>query len=285
MKKLLLCLSLVLFSFNGVYSWPFKTKAHSSSNSNTRPFDKLLKKKLISKTEANAKDEQGSTLLMHAVRKGDNKLIKKLIGKGADVNAKDNNGQTALMTVAGYVTPWPGSTIKTLIDAGADINATDNDGKTVLMLAVINKQSKVVKALIKAGADVDATDNNGKTALIHAAKQGDSDTVEILLNAGANINAQDNQGYTPLIYTVIGKDQDSMKILLSGGADVNQKTKDGRTVFEFIGDNFVEKARGCLNKYCPGWTQRSDWIAHKSWLEYKPRPTWYDEEMRAKIKK
>ena len=93
--------------------------------------------------------------------------VKAAIKNGANVNAKDKDGSTVLMYAASDNTNP--DVIKALIAAGANVNARDEDGWTALMSAAAadNSNPDVIKALIAAGSDANARDRNGKRAIDH----------------------------------------------------------------------------------------------------------------------
>ena len=106
---------------------------------------------------------------------------RELISEGADVNAKDDNGSTPLMHAAlNSKTP---EIVNLLIEAGADVNAKDDTGKTPLMDAARYSSSpEIVTLLIEAGADVNAKADNGRTPLSRATN---IEIIKLLKAAGA----------------------------------------------------------------------------------------------------
>jgi ankyrin repeat protein len=78
---------------------------------------------------------------------------KLLIEAGADVNAKDLDGTPILIH-----TTWNNRTeaARLLIEAGADVNAKDElrDGNSILFSALINKSPDVARLLLENGADI-----------------------------------------------------------------------------------------------------------------------------------
>ena len=110
--------------------------------------------------DANARDGDGITALMHAAR-GDRpeianptptdhpRIVELLIERGADVNAKTDSGFVALFWAARY---GHEGVAKVLITHGADVNAKDKDGMTALKWATPNQQTKVIDLLKEAGA-------------------------------------------------------------------------------------------------------------------------------------
>lgn len=110
--------------------------------------------------DANCRDADGITPLMHAAR-GDRpdiansvpsdhpEVVELLIKRGADVNARTGTGFVALFWAARY---GHAGVAKVLIAHGADVNAKDKDGMTALRWATTNQQARVVELLKEAGA-------------------------------------------------------------------------------------------------------------------------------------
>ena len=112
--------------------------------------------------------------------------VQKKIQDGADINAKDKDGETVLMYAVRY-NENP-KIVKALLAAGADLHAKNLRGITVLMAATgFNKNPEIIKTLIAAGADVNAKDKNGYTALSYS----NPEVLKILLAAGAKVTAND----------------------------------------------------------------------------------------------
>lgn len=171
--------------------------------------------------DVNAKDNEGMTPLMHAVRAEDaetSENVRNLIAAGADVNAKDNDGWTPLMHARDE------DIVKALISAGADVNAKNIEDKTPLMFAEV---LACASALIAAGADVNAKDIYGGTTLMFAVEAKKIENVKLLISAGADVNAKDNNGWTALMFA---RDENIVKALIAAGADVNAKDKNGNSV-------------------------------------------------------
>ena len=76
----------------------------------------------------NARDEIGdqSTILMYAVRNGNEKFVKWLIAKGAEVNAIDNNKQLQISLHLAARENSNAEVVKILIEKGANINALND---------------------------------------------------------------------------------------------------------------------------------------------------------------
>lgn len=88
--------------------------------------------------------------------------LEKMLSNGADVNAKDKNGTTVLML---YSSLSSIDIIRALLDNGADINAVNSRGGTALIAACQKNQREVIDLLLQRGANPHAQTSSGKTAL------------------------------------------------------------------------------------------------------------------------
>jgi hypothetical protein len=136
------------------------------------------------------------TALTAAVEMGHTNLVRELLDKGADANAKSDDGKTML-----YIASREGNSdvVQALLDKGADVNAKGSNGATALMVASQNGRVDVVRALIDKGADINAKMNGGWTALLLASGNDLCSVVELLLDKGADANAKSSDGTTALI--------------------------------------------------------------------------------------
>jgi ankyrin repeat protein len=106
-------------------------------------------------TIINAKDGNGDTGLIIAIRNGDQDWTGFLLQKGADPNLAGSNGDTPLITAAraGFdeAADW-------LIGLGADVDDTNKAGETPLIIAVQQRDVRLVRLLLDHGANPDHTD-------------------------------------------------------------------------------------------------------------------------------
>lgn len=157
-------------------------------------------------------DEQSTTCLMLAAKKGNDQLIDLLLKSRAKINITDRYGWTALFYACYF-----GQELSTrcLLDNGAQINVTDCDGMSCLIWAAGRGQCSLVELLISKGANVNIVDRYHTSALIWASRKGNTKIVEVMLKNGANINEQGMYGWTPLIVAVKNNHMDTINLLLS----------------------------------------------------------------------
>lgn len=198
-----------------------------------------LVKLLIEKgADVNAKDKDGYTALMRAIKKGYLEIARALINNNADVNVKSNDGFTPLMQAIKrhYLEAAYLDLIKLLIESKADLNTQDNNGLTALMMAMPRQQYypgelDPAKLLIENGADVNVRANDGSTVLLQIAKDYSLPAAKLLISNGADVNARNNEGESVLMVAVKCKGNNGIpKLLVENGVDINAKNKEGLTV-------------------------------------------------------
>ncbi len=119
------------------------------------------------------------TPLMFAAETTGPVAVQKLIQSGAYVNARDQNGESALIHAMRNAGAAP-EEVKLLLAAGADVNQGDRLGNTPLMKAAQSGQMEVISILLAAGADAKAQNNAGDTACVLATQEQFTNVVELL---------------------------------------------------------------------------------------------------------
>ena len=138
---------------------------------------------LATEIDANLKDEDGVTALIHAVRAELETVVIKMLALGADVRVKDTMNRT-LLHLVGDKTP-KGIIAALLALNGIDVNAQDDDGETPLMYAAFQGNNAMVASLLsRDDIDANAVDRSGETTLIRATWRGDEETIRTLLTSG-----------------------------------------------------------------------------------------------------
>lgn len=140
--------------------------------------------------DVNTSDRAGNTLLMIAVRNGNEGLAEYLLKNRANPSMRNKYGDSALLmaTMAGNL-----RLVKDLVVAGASVSGK---GWQPLHYAAVSNRSEVTDYLLKAGAPIDAKAPNGRTALMLAVQEGHGDIARKLLQQGADASLVDGDGMT-----------------------------------------------------------------------------------------
>jgi ankyrin repeat protein len=182
-------------------------------------------------------------------------LVKVLLDRGADTNARNINGETALLLA---IRERCTDTVKLLLDKGADANVVAEGASpgTPLTTAVTFGKVWLVKLLLAKGANVNLSDRTGCAPLIYAG--GSPPIVTMLLEKGADVNAKGANGWTALMSAVEMGETDTVRVLLGRGADVNIKNKGGATALKLLGAGASGAANGTAT--FSGWAPRKQYV-------------------------
>ena len=197
----------------------------------------LLSGDTVISRAANAKDNDGRTVLYHACFWGHLDVVRLLLHANVDPNIASNKAITPL-SMASY--NGHNEIVELLVDAKADVDAQDNDGTTAIYAASQQGHMKVVETLINANADLSLSTTFGITPLMMAAYNGHNDIVQLLVGAKVDINAQDNDGHTALFPASENGHIKVISTLLNSNADPSIATNVGTTLLMIA----------CCNGHC-----------------------------------
>jgi ankyrin repeat protein len=127
-------------------------------------------------------DENGTPMLLLALKKGYTIIAKMLLNAGSDVNEKDQLGLTPLMVACGKATIGYREIAETLIRKGAYINVRDALGYTPLLLALSGGTLDIAALLINKGADISARTRKGDTPLSLAQNAQCTEIIDLLMS-------------------------------------------------------------------------------------------------------
>jgi len=136
--------------------------------------------------------DRGTTALQVAASQGHTQVVQALLRAGADPNAKNGDGLSLLVqAVRSESLP----VVRALLGAGADVNRVEtheNSRETPLMTGAMQGNLTLVKLLVKAGATVHARSSNGDSALDLARRCRRQKVVEFL--EAVQLTAQPDPG-------------------------------------------------------------------------------------------
>ena len=175
---------------------------------------------------ANINDDNGTTALMIAAKKGDIAMVKILLNKGkADYLQKDFSGNSALQFA------YQSNNIELiaiLAEYSDNYSFVDNNGNTLLHLAVLNRDIITVKKLLSK-ININSTNNSGKTAFYLAYEARDFEMMQLLSSSGADINLKDGNGKRVLQFSIEQKDLSMVQFFIENNVRVNVSLDDKLT--------------------------------------------------------
>ena len=122
--------------------------------------------------------------------------------KTVNINFQDENGMTIIMhALINEENKLNANDIKKLLmqnRSKIDYNIVDNNNRTLLMFAASFGDKEIINEIVKYGNKIDKTDNNGQTALHWAVQYNKYDSVEELIRLNANPNIKDDYSRLPI---------------------------------------------------------------------------------------
>lgn len=153
------------------------------------------------------------TDVVRAVYRKDLPMLRKLTAEEA--NLRDQDGRTPLMHAVLAEDADPAVTA-TLIDRGADVNARDTGQEwTALHFAARDQNPALVRQLLEAGAEIDPVDVFGNTPLWRAVMEAGADTtvIRMLLSHRADPGRKNRHGISPLDVAHAADRQDLVQLI------------------------------------------------------------------------
>lgn len=191
-----------------------------------------------------ARDQDGQTALMMAVKSGDLSVMNGLLVYKANPNLQDHDGWTAAMYGVRSNEP---KIFRLLGKYKADFNKVNKDGLTALALAVIDNKANAAVAMLDNQANPDIAMGEAKyNVMMLAVKKGNLQLVQTLLQYKANPNAKNAAGLTPLMIAAFDNHDMITTLLLKSGANPDLKDVDGKTALTLATENQADKARAVL---------------------------------------
>lgn len=193
----------------------------------------MLELLALARTDLNARDNDGITLLAWAAHEGNLPAVRFLTLLGANPAPADALAdRTPLFFALQRGDDQMADLLRKAASEHADGRSAPAPPDQTLVSAARAARLGAVSSALAAGADINARDGEGATALFRAVADRRASVAALLLLNGANPNIATNDGKTPLIQCTNGFDLESERMLVElvlAGADVNAKAKDGVT--------------------------------------------------------
>ncbi|MDG1436506.1 MAG: ankyrin repeat domain-containing protein [Rickettsiaceae bacterium] len=174
--------------------------------------------------------------LIKAIEVGNLKQIKAFVKEDPGiVNAINRHADSCLLIA---VANKQIKVVNYLIDKGAKLGVVGQDDFSPLMLAVSVGSFDIVKILTDSGAQINFYNNSyGVTALMLASSLNDALIVKFLLENKADTEIEDRDGDSPLLLAVSKGYFEVVKLLVKFGANIYFKNKNGHTAIDLAMDS------------------------------------------------
>ncbi len=235
LNRLLLCLflagSILRTNAGEIRSAPDSSNYESAVQAMRYGDTKKLAALLEDRRVLDLRDDQGTSLFLHAAFYLDAPALKLFLDKGADPNATNNAGASPLIWAAADP-----EKVALLLKHGANPNLRSARGNTALIVAAFQYGSvAILKKLLKAGAEVNARNDDGETALVAAAHTGDCEALRVLIEHKADVNyvsngAGINMHGNALMHAAIYGHLDAVKLLAKNGTDIQTVSGQGNAL-------------------------------------------------------
>jgi ankyrin repeat protein len=185
---------------------------------------------------ATAQDDEGKTLLHHAVNYGNLEMVQQLTNHSTvDINVKDNVGNTPIHDAC---TTGRVDIVQLLLERGAQVDPKNGNGHTPLFYACEFGHLRAMKTLVERGADVNVTSNVNTTPLHVSIRHNHFECVRYLLENCNAIIAKNFNGSNGLhIASTNGSVEIAKYLLQSKKFVIDDKNKEGATSLHIASNN------------------------------------------------
>ncbi len=214
----------------------------------------LVKKMLNRGVDVNVQNNNGDTLMKHAIRLGDSNLVDFLLDKGFDYARHQNNYildfDMAIKYQNPYIvqklintTPMAEKFIPTAIAHGsneilnyflslnAKIQHVDSPTNPLLISAIHSHNPAIVATVLKNTKLYNQENIYHEWPLLEAVKTGNTEIVQHLLKYSVQVDKTNHAGWTALMEAAKLSKPQIIKMLIEAGADVNKADNYGFTPF------------------------------------------------------
>jgi cytohesin len=180
---------------------------------------------------AQAKDNEGQSLLHWSVLTDQLPLTDFWLESGASAAATNSAGQTPLHLAASLGLT---NQVMRLLAANVPLDLKDTNGMTAFDVAVQAKQTEVIQLLLAKNLPGAESRYGISTPLHKAAANGDINSLTNALQTTTNLEAHDELGFTPFQIAVKRGHLLAATLLLEAGADVNAHDAKGNSALQLI---------------------------------------------------
>lgn len=189
--------------------------------------------------DMNRVDSFGRTSLMNAIKSGNDWQIRSLLNAGADVNAKDNEGWTPLMYAVRYQSNL--QIVEFILNSEPDIKALNKYGHSALIIAsCYNNNPDIIKKMLTYYNPSEKEVQKAFILLLSSQSISEyilTEKMKVFLDLGLPINSYYN-GKTPLMYACkYSSSTKAIKLLLDNNATVTVRSSEGKTAFQYAAEN------------------------------------------------
>jgi len=199
--------------------------------------------------DINQTDEEGNTMLLNAIRGGNENIALAYLPKVADLKHQNDQGHSALTYAVRSNLP---TVVSALVKEEVPVKIVDKDGNTIAghLFQSYSDRSKdrfeeVLVILTAQNLDMQTEQEGGNNLLHLAVDKQSAYLVELALSQGVDINAKNDNGLTPLHYAAMkAKDASLLNLLIQKGADTTVKTDFEESVYDLAAENELLKKSG-----------------------------------------
>lgn len=202
----------------------------------------------------NARNSDGATLLIDAIKRGDGFAANFLLENNCDVNLTTKESEdTALHYICTYSreTSDPATfnemleVGKKILEKGVEINKQNSKGYSPLLLAISSGHLEMIEELMKnPETDLNVITNDGKCALQFAllsSKFNDFAIVKKLIENGAETNDVQNDSGDNLLHFLIKSGAEEAALFMCDHVNLNFKNRQGLTTLHLSAQHGLAK--------------------------------------------
>lgn len=164
--------------------------------------EERLRRMVAAGADLQAIDEDGVSVLEHAIRNGSPSVMMSLFSAEPLTDAPEDEERSPEQELAEAIRSGDLKTARRLLEEGASPNQKLPFGMTAVHLAALMQETPILRLLLQEGGDPNIRNETGNTPLFMAET---GDDVRALVEAGADANARNELGSTPPLFRRLGR--------------------------------------------------------------------------------